>query len=206
MPGGGKPGRTSPPAGRRRCRRSPAARRASRRHHAERVRRRMHVGQHCARHVEQLQQLVVPVAWRDVEQQRARRIRDVGDVRAVAGEVPRRARCPPCRRRARRARRGRARRGTLSSSHAILVPLKYGSITNPVRSRTRLSAPISFSSAHCAAVRRSCQTMALWIGSPVCRSQMMVVSRWLVMPMPITSFSATSALRSTSRAVSRCVS
>ena len=73
--------------------------------------------------------------------------------------------------------------GTLSSSQAILVPLKYGSITRPVRSRTRLSAPISFSSAHCGAVRRSCQTMALWIGSPVCRSQTMVVSRWLVMPI-----------------------
>ena len=33
------------------------------------------------------------------------------------------------------------------------------------------------------AVRRSCQTMALWIGWPVLRSQTTVVSRWLVMPM-----------------------
>ena len=33
------------------------------------------------------------------------------------------------------------------------------------------------------AVRRSCQTIALWIGLPVSRSQTTVVSRWLVMPM-----------------------
>ena len=32
--------------------------------------------------------------------------------------------------------------------------------------------------------RRSCQTIALWIGRPVLRSQTSVVSRWLVMPMP----------------------
>ena len=31
-------------------------------------------------------------------------------------------------------------------------------------------------------VRVSCQTMALWMGSPVALSQMTVVSRWLVMP------------------------
>ena len=32
------------------------------------------------------------------------------------------------------------------------------------------------------AVRRSCQTIALWIGAPVARFQTSVVSRWLVMP------------------------
>jgi hypothetical protein len=52
-------------------------------------------------------------------------------------------------------------------------------------------------------VRLSCQTMALWIGSPLWRSQTMVVSRWLAMPMPCTSFSAMP--RITSRAVARCV-
>src|SRR5690606_37966779 len=35
--------------------------------------------------------------------------------------------------------------------------------------------------------RRSCQTMAGWIGVPVAASQTMVVSRWLVMPMAHTS-------------------
>ncbi len=32
-------------------------------------------------------------------------------------------------------------------------------------------------------VRRHCQTMALWMGRPVARSQSTVVSRWLVIPM-----------------------
>ncbi|MNT90064.1 hypothetical protein D3C72_2308980 [compost metagenome] len=36
-------------------------------------------------------------------------------------------------------------------------------------------------------MRRSCQTMALWIGLPVSRSQTTTVSRWLVMPMPAMS-------------------
>ena len=36
-------------------------------------------------------------------------------------------------------------------------------------------------------MRRSCQTMALAIGSPVLRSHTTVVSRWLVMPMAATS-------------------
>src|SRR4051812_41911965 len=37
------------------------------------------------------------------------------------------------------------------------------------------------------AVRVSCQTIALWMGSPVSRSQIIVVSRWLVMPTASTS-------------------
>ena len=51
--------------------------------------------------------------------------------------------------------------GTLSSSHASLVPEKYGSNTRPVFARTVSSAPDARSSAHCAAVRRSCHTIAL---------------------------------------------
>ena len=43
--------------------------------------------------------------------------------------------------------------------------------------------PRSASSAHRAAVRRSCHTMARCSGSPVRRSQATTVSRWLVMPM-----------------------
>ncbi len=45
------------------------------------------------------------------------------------------------------------------------------------------SWPWARSSAQRAAVRRSCQTMARAMGSPVLRSQTSVVSRWLVMPM-----------------------
>ncbi|CAM5238812.1 hypothetical protein STENM327S_01773 [Streptomyces tendae] len=36
-------------------------------------------------------------------------------------------------------------------------------------------------------MRVSCQTMALWTGSPVFLSQTRVVSRWLVMPMALMS-------------------
>jgi hypothetical protein len=72
---------------------------------------------------------------------------------------------------------------TLSSSQAILVPEKYGSSSRPVTSVTRSSAPALISRSQAAAVRRSCQTMAGWIGSPVARSQMTTVSRWLVTPM-----------------------
>ncbi len=78
-------------------------------------------------------------------------------------------------------------------------------MTRPVRSRTRLSAPTWRSSSHCGAVRRSCQTIALWIGSPLWRSQTMVVSRWLVMPTAISSSSGTPLERSASRATSRWV-
>src|SRR5258706_1600611 len=95
--------------------------------------------------------------------------------------------------------------GTWSRIQAILVPLKYGSTTSPVFERISASAPSCFSSLHKDEVRRSCQTMALWIGSPVCRSQTMVVSRWLVMPTPIRSVSERLSLRSTSRATSRWV-
>ena len=40
------------------------------------------------------------------------------------------------------------------------------------------------------AVRRHCQTMALWMGRPVSLSHRMVVSRWLVMPMAAMSAGA----------------
>ena len=72
---------------------------------------------------------------------------------------------------------------TLSSSQRSLVALKYASSTRPVFSRTHGSFPCALSSLHIPAVRRSCQTMALWMGRPERRSQSSVVSRWLVMPM-----------------------
>ena len=54
-------------------------------------------------------------------------------------------------------------------------------------SRIHGSFPWAFSSLHRSAVRRSCQTIALWIGRPEWRSQSSVVSRWLVMPMACSS-------------------
>ena len=56
-------------------------------------------------------------------------------------------------------------------------------MTSPVFARTVSTSPLSFSESQYSAVRRHCQTMARWMGSPVCLSHTMVVSRWLVMPM-----------------------
>ncbi len=75
----------------------------------------------------------------------------------------------------------------LSSSHATFVAEKYGSSNRPVRALIKASCPASFNARHMSAVRRSCQTIALWITSPVVRSQINVVSRWLVMPMAVMS-------------------
>ena len=95
--------------------------------------------------------------------------------------------------------------GTWSSSHAIFVAEKYGSSTNPVFARKRSSRPRSRNAAQCSAVRRSCQTMALAIGAPVARSHSTVVSRWLVMPMPATSWAGIPACRSADCAQASCV-
>ena len=63
------------------------------------------------------------------------------------------------------------------------------------------SWPAFFSFSHMGAVRRSCQTMALWIGLPVSFSQMRAVSRWLVMPMAAMSPASSFALRNAARTV-----
>ena len=63
---------------------------------------------------------------------------------------------------------------TLSSSQAILVAEKYGSSSRPVFSVTAASRPAARNAAQASAVRRSCQTIALWIGLPVARSQTIV--------------------------------
>ena len=94
---------------------------------------------------------------------------------------------------------------TLSSSQAIFVAEKYGSSSRPVRSVTSFSWPARASAAQASCVRRSCQTIALWIGLPVARSQMIVVSRWLVMPIAATSSAVTSALAIAARAVATAV-
>ncbi len=72
--------------------------------------------------------------------------------------------------------------GTLSSSHASLVPEKYASSTRPVLRAKRAAWPDCRRASHRDAVRRSCHTMAFAIGAPVARSQTTVVSRWLVSP------------------------
>lgn len=70
--------------------------------------------------------------------------------------------------------------GTLSSIHLIFVAEKYASIRSPVCCLMYCVSPLFFRSLHMSAVRRSCQTIALYIGFPVSFSQMTVVSRWFV--------------------------
>ena len=48
----------------------------------------LHLGQHRARHAQQLQEFVVPLAGVDVEQQRARGVGGVGGVHLAAGQPP----------------------------------------------------------------------------------------------------------------------
>ena len=67
---------------------------------------------------------------------------------------------------------------------------------------TSPSWPARFSASQRSAVRRSCQTMALWIGLPVLRSHTTVVSRWLVMPMPASALASSLALASAPRQTS----
>ncbi len=71
---------------------------------------------------------------------------------------------------------------TLSRSHRIFGPEKYVAIGRPVLGRNRSWPPSAMSSSQILSVRVSCQTSALWIGTPVALSHTTVVSRWFVMP------------------------
>ena len=104
-----------------------------------------------------------------------------------------------------RPRRASRAPGTWSSSQRILLAEKYASMSRPVfcwmsRGRRRRA----FSCSQNSAVRRSCQTIAWWIGSPVSRSQTTVVSRWLVMPMAAMSRASSPARLSASTATPIC--
>jgi hypothetical protein len=78
-------------------------------------------------------------------------------------------------------------------------------MTSPVDCCTWACSPAARSCAHSGSVRRSCQTMALWIGSPVRRFHTTVVSRWLVMPMAAMSLAFKPALKRASSATACCV-
>ena len=71
---------------------------------------------------------------------------------------------------------------------------------NPVFPVTSGASPALMSASQTSDVRRSCQTIAGAIGSPVRRSQMTVVSRWFVTPTAATSLAETPALRRHARA------
>ena len=186
-PARSRPGRTAPPAGRPPCRRSASARRTARRGRAEQLR--------CCRglraaarfgHAEQAAAARRPSAargcrtatcgWRWWRRSRGPRRRSA----ATAGSSR------SSRRRARRARLARAHRRHCRASRRSWSPRNRGRAAGRCVRRTSGSAPSAFSSAHTSAVRRSCQTIARWIGSPVARSQTTTVSRWLVMPIAAT--------------------
>ena len=118
-----------------------------------------------------------------IEEHRARGVARVGHVDAAAGEIPHEPRVDGAERQFAGLRLG------LRAGHMVEHPLQLGGRRNRRRSPGRSCAgscgasPRALSWSHAAAVRRSCQTMALQIGLPVLRSQTTVVSRWLVMPM-----------------------
>ena len=168
MPGSKQAWPTAPPAGRRRCRGSGSPRRGAPVGRRRSRRRSRAPRAACARGTSNsAQQLVVPGAVADVEEQRARGVGRVGGVDRAAGQPPEQEACRSCRRRARpRSARARAP-GTWSSSQAILVAGEIGveQQAGP-RGDHRLVRRPSRSAAQASAVRRSCQTMALWIGLP----------------------------------------
>ena len=151
------------------------------------LRRAAHLGQHRARHAEQRRTARrAPVERVQIEQQRARRVRHVGDVRRAAGQPPdeeavdgAEAELAALGARAQRRRRCRA-------ATAAWCPRSTDRAPGPVRALNSSSCHAAFSSAQTSAVRRSCQTIALCSGLPVARSHTSVVSRWLVMPMAAT--------------------
>ena len=80
-------GRRATPAGRRRARRPARGSRPSRPSPND-PGRAAHLGQQLAGHGEEVEQVVAPVERREVEQHRARRVRDVGRVHGAAGQPP----------------------------------------------------------------------------------------------------------------------
>ena len=129
------------------------------------------VGQHRPRDAERVELAVVPVERLEVHQHRAARVRDVGDVRAAvgpAGQVPDAPTCPCCRTRGRRPRPRRARRRRCRGSTSPSGPRSTWRAAGPTFSRKRSWPPSADSSSTDAlSVRVSCQTRALWTGSPV---------------------------------------
>ena len=114
--------------------------------------------------------------------------------------------CPPCRTPACPASAAARAPSTWSSSQR---DLGRGEIRDrarrPVRAAISAPCPARSSRSQTAAVRRSCQTMALWIARPVRRSHTTTVSRWLVMPSAAMSAAASPAAASACRAVASTV-
>ena len=78
-------------------------------------------------------------------------------------------------------------------------------MTRPVLARKLSVRPLAFRLSQYSLVRRHCQTIAWWMGSPVTLSQTMAVSRWLVMPMAAMSTAVAPIFCMASTATPSCV-
>ena len=78
-------------------------------------------------------------------------------------------------------------------------------MTRPVLARKLSVRPLALRLSQYSLVRRHCQTMAWWMGSPVTLSQTMAVSRWLVMPMAAMSAAVAPIFCMASTATPSCV-
>ena len=138
------------------------------------------------------EQLVVPLARREIEQHRPRRVRHVGDVRRPRPSASTRATNRSSRRRAPTAAARRAPGSTRASSPRSTGPgrarcARGSALPAAPRSARRCAGP----------ARRSRDAPAV----PVRRSQTTVVSRWFVIPIASSSLAATPAAASASAAV-----
>ena len=88
-----------------------------------------------------------------------------------------------------------ARAGHVLKNPADFRAGKIGVEHEPRLFREQAGFPCSRRLSQKPAVRRSCQTMALYTGAPVLRFQTTVVSRWLAMPTAATSEPVTPACR-----------
>ncbi len=155
----------------------------------------LHLGQHRARHAQQLQEIVVPLAGVDVEQQRARGVGGVGRVHACRRSAATADSNRRCRTSVRRASARSRAPGTWSRIQATFVAGEIGIDDQAGLRRNRAAhGRRAFSLAQISAVRRSCQTMARCTALPVARSHTTVVSRWLVIPIAAMSFALSARL------------
>ena len=144
--------------------------------------------QHRARHAQELQQFVVPLAGVDVEQQRARGIGGVGGVHLAAGQPPQQVAVDG-------AEQQFAALGALArAGHVIEQPGDLGAGEIGIDDQAglcrdhRLVRPRPSAGRRC---RRCGGPARRWRGGsavPVARSHTTVVSRWLVMPIAAMSF------------------
>ena len=183
--GGSRPGPPAPPAGRPRCRRSEwLAPRCSAAVVPGHAARRHDPRQHGARDVEGAEQVVVPIAGRQVHEHGARRVGRIGGVHRAVGELPDQPGVDVAEAAVRHRGPWRARPGTWSRIQRILLPEKYASITRPVLAAMSGPrggvAPVPCRSRRCGGIATRWRAIS---AGPCARSQTTVVSRWLVMPM-----------------------